>query len=240
MRHSTLCSLCALLLLGSLGCLVMDAHSDRDDDDPTPRVDEQPAPTNNMPGPQPDPEPEPEPDPRPDPRPDPGATFVLEGKVSGQEATPAGTQIVALWSVTDTSPIYFYALGQGLASRDIFRLRLPSGDLPAEAMNRGGLGVAMLLALPEEAALPAQGQLTSEEFRALTARTLGISKRHAIVFRQEGGQPSSAWASSFTSGYQCAQGQAASSGQAFESFRPVPCDQVTIVLDGQRQWVNWR
>lgn len=219
-----------LFTFGSLGCLVMDSYSDREDE---PEV-------NNL-SPEPNPEPNPSPNPDPDPKPNPSPTegFIIEGRIES-DSTPPGTQIVALWSVTTTSPAYFFALGTGLASGSRFRVNLPADELPILALNNGGLGVALLVALPEDAQLPKEGSLTRQEFNDLTAGALGLSKQHAIIYRQERGQPSSPWAFDFASGYQCAKGVAPAPNQSFETFEPAPCEQLTITLDGRRDWVNWR
>lgn len=231
MSSNRLFALSALMLFtfGSLGCLIMDSYSDREEEEPE---------VNNA-NPNPQPEPEPDPNPRPDPDPRPNEGFIIEGRIEA-DSTPPGTQVIALWSVTTTSPAYFFALGTGLASGSRFRINLPADELPILALNNGGLGVAMLVALPEDAQLPKEGSLTRTEFNALTAGALGLSKRHAIIYRQERGQPTSPWAFDFTAGYQCAQGVEPAPNQSFETFEPAPCEELTITLDGRRDWVNWR
>lgn len=228
--HHLLLSLCfGVLLLGSLGCLVMDSY-DGSQDEETPEVNN----ANNA-----TPEPDSNPDTEPKPNPNPNEGFIVAGYIDG-DAVPAGTKVVALWSVTTTSPAYFYLLGQGQASGAGFRITLPMDELPQLALNTGGLGVAMLVALPQEATLPQEGSLTRDEFRALTNQAIGISKRHAVIYRQRGGQPSSAWSLDFSQGYQCGVGVEASANQSAETFKPVSCAEVAISPDGQLDWVNWR
>lgn len=170
-----------------------------------------------------------------------------DGTVSGiVEASdghdvPSEARIKVVWVVTSGSPDYNYAFGDGTVTGDAFELPL-SEDPPAEALNVGlGVGVVALMTSP-----PEDGRIVDEEEDDTFASLIGYAPRYAIIYKASedaGSVFRSTWPELFPVGYSCGVGVDAPEDETFDSYEPVDCSEVEILVDDlevlREQNVNW-
>lgn len=162
--------------------------------------------------------------------------------VDGAEVPPE-SRLVVVWIVSSGSPDYEFLYGGGAASADGFALEFDDFPPPLEALNTypdgNRLGVGLILALPTDRQLPADGRLDRETSNDLIDLAAGLSWNHGVIY-VEGEWPADHWASQFEPGaLQCGEGAEPAGDSAFDRFLPVDCDTVELRFGGPFEWVNW-
>jgi len=173
-----------------------------------------------------------------------GATNGVTGAVTVQPgySLPGAGDVFAVWTVSSGSPDYLYVSGSGQLTEAGFELELPA-TLPDEAINSYGVGVGLIYALPS-AYVPPPGRL--DETLApdrLAPSFIGITPRYAVIYRKPGATPPSpaSWMEAFPEGYSCGVGVPAIAGDIFDTYAPVDCSMVELVVGDPStfDFVNW-
>lgn len=150
--------------------------------------------------------------------------FGMVGEVADQLERGS---TVGLWIVS--SPVeYVYKFGSGSASPTIFGIEFRT-DPPPEAIDVGGVGVALIGNLPGLATLP-DGIVEVDRIVLI-----GLSTETAVIFKVPGGA-GTAWSAAFPDGYSC--GQCVRGIDELDRWVPIDCTFVTIErrLDDRCVW----
>jgi hypothetical protein len=134
--------------------------------------------------------------------------------------------------VSSGSPDYAFKFGEGSVTGAKYVVSL-DGDPPAEALNRYGIGIGVLALVDAQVAIP-EGKVDEATFDAV----LGLSPRHAVIWRAEGAQDLS-WSGAFPRGYSCGRCVDAPEGETFDSFEPVECSGIEIQMGQVDGVCNW-
>jgi hypothetical protein len=154
----------------------------------------------------------------------PPGTFTGTIQIRNGTTIPANARLVAVWQVTSGSPDYAYVYGSGTVSSDgAFSIAFPE-DPPAEALNSGQLGVALLILTTDQTL--AQGKLPNDY---AFSGVIGMTENYSIIFtRNLSGPYAQGWPLRF-SGYGAGEVERATTG--FDSFKAVGADALRIVVD---------
>lgn len=160
----------------------------------------------------------------------------VNGKLTpgaGKSVPPAADVIIG-WSVSSGSPDYIYGFGSGNSTGVTFQVSLDKAP-PTEALNVGKVGVGIVILYPA-GMMPPEGKLTE----ATLNQGIGAAGEYAIIYKAPGA-PSQSWISKFPEGYSCGKGAPPEPGSNFESFAPVDCSEITIIVDDidKIDFVNW-
>ncbi|MFT3774143.1 MAG: hypothetical protein QM820_52930 [Minicystis sp.] len=160
-----------------------------------------------------------------------GAVTAASGKTAPDHAL-----VNVFWMVTSGSPDYGYAFGSGEATSGAFDLSFPAAP-PAEAINSYGIGVGVVLLMPDSQGLP-DGKVADDD--AIEEHALGAVSNFAIIYKKAGATGLS-WSAAFPEGYSCAKGVPAKEGETFDSFEPVDCATAVMTVDAidNIDFVNW-
>jgi hypothetical protein len=142
--------------------------------------------------------------------------FGFVGEVA--DATQNGS-VIGLFVVSSTPPSYLYKLGDGSTVANQFDISFEV-EPPAEAINRDGVGVAVLGLLPGLATVP-DGVTAQADLRLI-----GLSANHAIIFKAAGAA-GPAWSEAFPDGFSCGACVRDPAG-GLDTFEPTVCDRVVI------------
>lgn len=160
----------------------------------------------------------------------------VNGKLTpgaGKSVPPAADVIIG-WSVSSGSPDYIYSFGSGSSTDVPFQVSLDKKP-PTEALNAGKVGIGIVILYPA-GMMPPEGKLTE----ATLNQGIGAAGEYAIIYKEQGvaGQ---GWISKFPEGYSCGKGAPPEPGSNFESFAPVDCSEITIIVDDidKIDFVNW-
>jgi hypothetical protein len=151
-----------------------------------------------------------------------------------QSSATSGSKVVVVWTVSSGSPDYLYSVGNGAISGSQVSVTFGS-DPPAEALNRGILGIG-LIALVDENLAVSGGKVALDE-KALRA----VSADHAIIFRaSDAPYTRSGWDTTFPKGFACAKcvPKEPNSSTPFDSFAVEDCSKVILKPAGSRI-CNW-
>lgn len=145
--------------------------------------------------------------------------------VSGR-TMPTNARVVAIWAVSAVSQDYDYLFGEGEVDvangRYTMSFRAPP---PAEALNNGQLGVALILLTDDQQIT--EGKLTSP---IGAENVIGIGEEQVIIYLTSGEASASAsWARRFSRGYSVGQVERQTAG--FDTFAPIASRIINIVVD---------
>jgi hypothetical protein len=160
-----------------------------------------------------------------------GNEDAVRGTIVGSPVPPA-SKVVVLWGVSSGSPDYTYKFGEGTATGAQYVVSLGE-DPPAEAINRYGIGIGLLVLVDAQQTIP-EGKLDD----ATIDTFLGLSRRHAVIWRADDAQDLD-WSGAFPRGYSCGRCVDAPEGEIFDSFEPVACTGIEIQvgeIDGVCNW----
>jgi hypothetical protein len=160
-----------------------------------------------------------------------GGANTVQGTLVGTPPAPA-SKIVVVWSVSSGSPDYVFKFGEGSVTGAKYVVSLER-DPPAEAINRYGIGIGMLALVDAQLSIP-EGKVDEATVDAV----LGVSRRHAVIWRAEGAQDLS-WSGAFPRGYSCGRCVDAPEGEIFDSFEPVECTGIEIQVGEIDDVCNW-
>lgn len=172
-------------------------------------------------------------------QPDAGSGFSAGGTLTpgtGKQV-PDSAKLVVVWSVSSSSPDYLYQFGEGTSSGATFALPL-STPPPADALNRGELGVGLVLLMPTSFSQP-DGRYEDED--VFTDSLIGAAGQYAIIYKANAQVSAPGWATLFPVGYSCGKGVPAPAGSSYDTFEPVSCDSINVTVDdaGNIEFVNW-
>ena len=195
-------------------------------------------------------------DPTPPAQTPPAQTPTSSLSVNGSleiAATPSGMvmdadALTAVWMVTSSSPDYNYVFGAGSVDMqaETFSIDFTTPP-PSDAINSYGVGVAILIAYDSSELTVSQGigdAQTDQAFEGIyEAGTIatGVTDDYAVIYVEPSAPEAGLldWAKSFPKGYSCGQGTPAAAGDTFDTFTPIPCDQVILRFDDSHDFVNW-
>jgi len=170
-----------------------------------------------------------------------GATNGVTGAVTVQPGSslPSAGDVFVVWAVSSGSPDYLYVSGSGQLTEPGFELELPA-TLPDEAINSYGLGVGLIVLLPSGTAPPA-GRMSDATEASLDTTVIGATPRYAVIYRKPGTTGLTGWMDAFPEGYSCGVGVPAAAGETFDSYAPVDCSMVELVIGDPStfDFVNW-
>lgn len=187
--------------------------------------------------------PDPDLEEEPAPEPQPELPIVLGGHVFAEEgfALPERARLIAVWQVSTASPGYLFKFGEGVTEGDRFELVLDEFAPPAEALNGDGVGAAFLLAVKEDTPMPPAGMLDRASFRMLESMALGISAHHGLIFVAPDAETDLDWTDRFERGaFACGERVPAPEEGGLESFAPIDCDATEVVITSSLGWARWR
>jgi hypothetical protein len=124
----------------------------------------------------------------------PKQAFVVDGVVDVATANEAS--VVGIWEIAGSTPRY-YKLGDGIRVGPRFTLGFDV-DPPAEALNADGIGIAIVVMLPEFTTVP-DGPVDLARLG-----TLGRSGETGIIYKT-GTATGPAWSTSLPLRFSCAQ-----------------------------------
>jgi len=163
-----------------------------------------------------------------------GGPGALQGVATSEsQPPPAGSKVALLWSVTSGSPDYTYSQRAGTAEAD--KAAVNASVPPAEALNGGKLGVAVVTVFKADATV-ADGKLEEDTYES---SALSISADYAVIYRAST-EPAvkNGWDVNFPQGYSCGKCQKAETG--FDSFVPVSCSEIKLVpVSAKPRVCNW-
>ncbi|HZI14728.1 MAG TPA: hypothetical protein VE153_30450 [Myxococcus sp.] len=172
-------------------------------------------------------------------QPDAGSAFTVGGSLTAAagKQVPASAKLMVLWAVSSGSPDYVYKFGEGTSTGASFSLQLPQLP-PADALNRGELGVGLMLLEPGTYAL-ADGRY--EDADPPFEQALGAAGQYAIIYKAKEQVAGPAWAERFPVGYSCGKGAPPATTGGFETFEPVSCASISVTVDDidNIEFVNW-
>jgi hypothetical protein len=148
-----------------------------------------------------------------------GAIQVLNGTT-----VPANARVLALWGVSAGSPDYSYVYGTGTVnSNGTFTITFDA-EPPAEALNDGELGVALLILTTDQTL--AQGRVPANyTFPGL----IGMTEDHSVIFTKNlTGAHAAGWPNRFA-GYGAGEVERSTTG--FDTFKSVALNALKIVVD---------
>lgn len=152
------------------------------------------------------------------------ATFSGLIQIRNGATIPANARVLALWGVSATSPDYSYVYGTGtVSSAGAFSITFDA-EPPAEALNNGQLGVALVILTTDQTL--AQGKVPANyAFPGL----LGMTEDHSVIFTKNlSTQLANSWPGRF-SGYGAGQVERSTTG--FDSFKAMALDALRLVVD---------
>jgi hypothetical protein len=151
-------------------------------------------------------------------------TFSGTIQVLNGTTVPANARVLALWGVSAGSPDYSYVYGTGTVnSNGTFTITFDA-EPPAEALNSGELGVALLILTTDQTL--AQGKVPANySFPGL----IGMTEDHSVIFTKNlTGAYAAGWPDRFA-GYGAGEVERSTTG--FDTFRSVALDALKIVVD---------
>jgi len=151
-----------------------------------------------------------------------GDGFCAEGSVAALEGAtvPETSKTIVVWSVLSDAPTQGYKFGAGTADAETFVIGLEE-DPPENAISEDGIGVGFMALVADDADVP------DGEFTAETATLLGISPKHAIIYKSPDAT-GLAWSTDFAEGYSCGECVAATGEEDFDTFTQADCADTTI------------
>jgi hypothetical protein len=151
-------------------------------------------------------------------------TFSGTIQVRNGTTVPANARVLALWSVPAGSPDYAYVYGTGTVnSNGTFTITFDA-EPPAEALNNGELGVALLILTTDQAL--AQGKVPANyTYPGL----IGMTEDHSVIFTKNlTGANAAGWPNRFA-GYGAGEVERSTTG--FDTFKSVALNALKIVVD---------
>lgn len=144
--------------------------------------------------------------------------FEVNGAV--YPGTASSGSVLALWAIPNDTGATLYKWGDGTSVGTQFQIAFYD-EPPAGALDREGLGVALLVQLPGIATLP-DGIVANPA----TLRESGVSADHAIIYKR-GAAPGPAWSAGFGPRFSCARCVRDPNGDA-DGFELAPCLEFAI------------
>ena len=151
-------------------------------------------------------------------------TFSGLIQVRNGATIPANARVLALWGVSATSPDYSYVYGSGTVNpAGAFSITFDA-EPPAEALNNGQLGVALVILTTDQTL--AQGRVPATyNYPGL----LGMTEDHSVIFTKNlSADQAKSWPGRF-SGYGAGQVERSTTG--FDSFKSMAVDALRLVVD---------
>ena len=145
----------------------------------------------------------------------PKQAFVVDGFVD--IATNPSASVIGVWEIAGNPPTH-YKLGDGVRLYEQFTLGFDI-DPPPEALNPDGVGVALVIMLPELTTVP-DGPVDLGRLGAL-----GVSANTAIVYRT-GTSDGPAWSDAMPLRFSCAR--CVRSGSNLDTYELAPCASVLV------------
>jgi len=166
----------------------------------------------------------------------PKATFSVADQ--SQSVDPDDVRVYIYWVRHE----YGYYVTGGEVPVD-GSVTLPLTPPPAEFRNGGNIGVGYFIAIPASESI-ATGGYTPDSGRDPLADwsgvVLGGPDFQGFIFRGDGENPFSVeWPDDFPGGVSCAQGVRGIEGQTFDSFEPVPCSELSVLLSPDWTFPEW-
>jgi hypothetical protein len=172
---------------------------------------------------------------------DPAGSFVVTGHVENrtQAPIPANARLLAVWGVSATSPDYSYVFGEGTIDRGAgtFRIRFDQPP-PIKALNRGQLGVAVVIATTDQSLQVGDSIGSSYPVTEI----IGVTGQYAVIFVQNRDTLlQSTWVASFEDGYSVGVGVPALPTEVFDRFAPTSRSSAVLIIDdlANIEIVNW-
>lgn len=135
----------------------------------------------------------------------PREAFVVDGFVD--VAAYPRASVIGVWEIAGT-PVRHYKLGDGVRLGARFTLGFDT-DPPPEALNADGIGVALVVMLPELTTVP-DGPVTLSSLPSI-----GLSSDTAIIYKTAGAT-GPAWSRSLAPRFSCAQCDRRQTPHAYE------------------------
>ncbi len=151
-------------------------------------------------------------------------TFSGTIQVRNGTTVPANARVLALWGVSAASPDYSYVYGTGTVnSNGTFTITFDA-EPPAEALNSGELGVALLILTTDQTLAP--GKVPANyAFPGL----IGMTEDHSVIFTKNlTGARAAGWPNRFA-GFGAGEVERSTTG--FDTFRSVAINALKIVVD---------
>jgi hypothetical protein len=159
-------------------------------------------------------------------------------------ALPKQWALRLMWAVTATSPDYLYLFGRGETGGEQFELRLDA-EPPEAALNAGlfGIGMVELVDPTDDACQMDESKVDLERWKS--CGVLGASAHHAVIFTtpalqeypDEEGELD--WLKALPLGFSCGRCVEAKEGETFDTFEPVDCKDLEIVMGKSIGECNW-
>ncbi len=159
-------------------------------------------------------------------------TEVASGVVAGN-VLPDSADVIVVWQVFTGSPDYTYLFGSGTYSGSSFSVFF-EGDPPTEVVNNPGIGVGVgIVALIDPATSLSTGIFPDESLDSIYC----VSSQYALIWI-EPGAPGLGWTDAFPVGLSCGVCVPAGPSGGFDSFEPISCDELSIVVpfEGVCEW----
>ena len=167
----------------------------------------------------------------------PAWSLVVTGRIENrtQAAIPADARLLAVWGVSSGTPDYAYVFGEGTINRltGTFRIEFDQPP-PFEALNRGMVGVAFIIATTDQSMQA--GIMTSP-----STGIIGITGQHAVIFVQNRDTSlRTTWVAEFADGYSVGVGVKVP-GEVFDKFQPTSSWSPVLIIDdlANIEIVNW-
>jgi hypothetical protein len=151
-------------------------------------------------------------------------TFSGTIQVRNGTTVPANARLLALWGVSAGSPDYSYVFGSGTVNAaGTFSITF-TADPPAEALNNGQLGVALLI-LTTDQTLGAGKVASTYTYPGV----IGMTEDYSIIFTKNlSAELQKDWPGRFA-GY--GAGQVERNTNGFDSFKSAAFNVLKIVVD---------
>ncbi len=146
----------------------------------------------------------------------PKEAFVVDGFVD-VSANPTAS-VIGVWELAG-SPTRYYKQGDGVRLNARFTLGFDT-DPPPEALNPDGVGVALVVMLPELTTIP------DGPINPATLGILGISSDTAVIYKA-GDASGPAWSASFGPRFSCAQ-CVRNQGTGLDTYELIACASVLV------------
>jgi len=146
----------------------------------------------------------------------PKEAFVVDGFVD-VAANPSAS-VVGLWEIAG-SPAKYYKLGDGVRLNARFTLGFDT-DPPPEALNPDGIGVALVVMLPELTTVP------DGPVNPAALGILGSSSETAVIYKT-GDATGPAWSDSLPLRFSCAQ-CVRDPGTNLDTYELIACASVLV------------
>ncbi|MGH9147057.1 MAG: hypothetical protein ACRD1Q_10135 [Vicinamibacterales bacterium] len=172
---------------------------------------------------------------------DPAGSFVVTGHIENrtQSPIPANARLLAVWVVTAGSPDYSYVFGEGSINPLLGTFRiLFDQPPPIKALNRGALGVAVILATTDQSLQVGDSIGNSYPVTEI----IGVTGQYAVIFVQNRDTLTApTWVDAFDDGYSVGVGVKALPTEVFDKFAPTSRSSPVLIIDdlANIEIVNW-